>query len=791
MHDYEKLGVFYLGRELESLGGSTAAAPLLYDSKDLTTHAVCVGMTGSGKTGLCLALIEEAAMDGIPVIAVDPKGDLGNLLLQFPDMRAQDFEPWVEPAEAARKGQDVATFAAATAATWQKGLAAWDQDGDRIRRLQAQCDFRIYSPGSSAGRPLSLLRSFQAPPENLRADPELLAERVDASVSGLLALLGIVADPLQSREHILLANILRHAWERGESLDLPGLLGALQSPPFARVGFLDLDTFYPAKDRMALVLRLNNLLASPGFQVWMQGDPLDVASLLHAPDGKPRVSVLSIAHLGENERMFFVTLLLNEIVAWMRAQPGTSSLRALFYMDEIFGYFPPSANPPSKKPMLTLLKQARAYGLGCVLATQNPVDLDYKGLANTGTWFIGRLQTERDKLRVLDGLEGASAGHAFDRAAIEKTLSALGNRRFLLHNVHDKGPVLFETRWVMSYLRGPLTRDQIRKLTPSETPPAPVAAPAPTPNPAPVPVPASAGSLAPPPGVPVAWLSPTRPGPLRGYAPCLLFKAKLHYVRAAGAIDLWEEPLFSVPMEESPKALRWEELEKQADETALSESPLAGVPCDPLPAAATVPKSYGLWEREAKQVLFEQCPLVLQRCPALKLQSEVGESVSAFRTRADLAFREERDAEVQALKNRYESRFTTLRNRIRRSEDTLERREAVHKERKMSSAVNFGSSLLGALLGRKAVSATNVRRAGSVLNSAGRLGKSKEDIQRAEDEYAALQEEYATLETRFSEEMTALETTYAREALVIEEVRIPARKTDLRVTYIGLGWMPT
>src|SRR6478736_3289119 len=391
--DYEKLGAFYLGRVFDAASGKLADQPLLYDSRDLTTHAVCVGMTGSGKTGLCLALIEEAAIDGVPAILIDPKGDLGNLLLTFPSL-------------------------------------------------------------ATAGLPVSILRSFAAPPETVRGDEELLGDRVASTATSLLTLLGVDADPLQSREHILVATILAGAWSKGEDLDLAALIARIQNPGVSRIGVVDLESFFPAKDRFALAMRLNNLLAAPGFAAWLQGDALDAGALLRTPAGKPRISILSIAHLSDAERMFFVTLLLNQVLAWVRAQSGTTSLRAILYMDEIFGYFPPVANPPSKKPLLTLLKQARAFGMGIVLATQNPVDLDYKGLANAGTWFLGRLQTDRDKMRVLEGLEGAAAeaGGQFDRAAMDKLLSGLGKRVFLMNNVHESHPVLFETRWTLSYL---------------------------------------------------------------------------------------------------------------------------------------------------------------------------------------------------------------------------------------------------------------------------------------------------------------------------------------------------
>jgi hypothetical protein len=449
---YEKLGAFYLGRTTDH------ATPLLYDSADLVTHAVCVGMTGSGKTGLCIDILEEAAIDGIPALVIDPKGDLANLLLTFPELKPQDFEPWVNPDDARTAGVDVPAFAAQQADLWKKGLASWDEDGDRIARLKNAAEFTIYTPGSDAGVPVSILKSFAAPDAKTLADREALGDRISATATSLLGLIGIDADPMQSREHVLISSLLDHAWQAGTDLDLPGLIAGIQKPPMDKVGVLDLESFYPAKERFGLAMALNNLLASPGFEVWLRGEALDIDKLLWTSAGKPRVAIFSIAHLSDAERMFFVSLLLNQTLSWIRTKPGTTSLRALLYMDEIFGYFPPVANPPSKKPLLTLLKQARAFGLGVVLATQNPVDLDYKGLANTGTWFLGRLQTERDKQRVLEGLEGAAAqaGAQMNRAEMDTLLSGLGKRVFLMNNVHEKQPVLFETRWTLCYLRGPL-----------------------------------------------------------------------------------------------------------------------------------------------------------------------------------------------------------------------------------------------------------------------------------------------------------------------------------------------
>ena len=469
---FEKLGAFYLGRPYDPVRKAAQPGLILYDSKDLVTHAVCVGMTGSGKTGLCIDLLEEAALDGVPSIAIDPKGDLTNLMLTFPDLRPQDFRPWINEDDARAKSLSPDDYAAQQAKLWKDGLAAWGQDGERIRRLKDAADFAIYTPGSSAGIPISIVASFAAPAQAVRDDSELLRDRVTTTASSLLGLLGIAADPIQSREHILLATLFTRAWSAGETLDLSALISQIQKPPMTRVGAMDVESFYPAKEREQLAVKMNNLLASPGFNAWLEGVPLDIGQLLRSEGGKPRVAIVSIAHLSEAERMFFVSLLLNQVLDWVRAQSGTTSLRAILYMDEIFGYFPPVAEPPSKRPLLTLLKQARAFGLGIMLTTQNPVDLDYKGLANTGTWFLGRLQTERDKARVLEGLESASAAaHGqFDKAKLDAMLSGLSQRIFLMNNVHEDAPVVFESRWAMSYLRGPLTRDQIKKLMDGKRP---------------------------------------------------------------------------------------------------------------------------------------------------------------------------------------------------------------------------------------------------------------------------------------------------------------------------------
>ncbi|MFM7131093.1 MAG: ATP-binding protein, partial [bacterium] len=539
MSDYEKLGVFYLGREFDLKSKKTTSKPLLYDSRDLTTHGVCVGMTGSGKTGLCLSLLEEAAIDGIPAICIDPKGDLGNLLLAFPELKPEDFQPWIDAEEAGRKGLSVEELAKKTAETWREGLAAWDQPVDRIARYRDSVDLSIYTPGGSAGLGLSILKSLNAPSIEIRESAESLRQRVSGTVMGLLALLKIDADPITSREFLLLSTILETAWAAGKSLDLAELIRQIQTPPFDSVGVMSLESVFPSQDRFQLAMKFNTLVASPGFAAWRTGEPLDIKRLFHTGEGKPRLTIISIAHLSDSERMFFVTLLLNEVIAWMRSQPGTSSLRALLYMDEVFGYFPPTANPPSKTPMLTLLKQARAFGLGVVLATQNPVDLDYKGLSNCGTWWIGRLQTERDKARVLDGLEGAAtaAGHGFNRAEMDTLISGLSQRVFLMNNVHEDHPVLFQTRWALSFLRGPLSRTQISQLMQNRKSgnDSPATAKAES-------LGSAAGGSRPllPPEI-EEYFEPLKKAGKVVYRPGLLGEAKLHFTQTAGGIDVWEK----------------------------------------------------------------------------------------------------------------------------------------------------------------------------------------------------------------------------------------------------------
>ncbi|MFN2382970.1 MAG: ATP-binding protein [Gemmatimonadota bacterium] len=788
MDAFEKLGVFYLGRLHDLNSRKTGAEPLLYDARDLVTHAVCVGMTGSGKTGLCLGLLEEAALDGIPSIAIDPKGDLGNLLLTFPDLLPADFRPWINEAEAAQQGLDPDTHAAAQATLWREGLAQWGQDGERIRRLRAAAEFTIYTPGSSAGTPISILKSLAAPSPALREDAELLGDRVGTVATSLLGLLGVDADPIQSREHILIATILQHAWRAGRDVELAGLIQAIQAPPVSRIGVLDVETFFPEKERFALALKLNNLLAAPGFETWLTGVPLDVDRLLFTPEGKPRVAIVSIAHLGDAERMFFVALLLNEIVGWMRSQPGTSSLRALVYMDEIFGFFPPVADPPSKRPLLTLVKQARAVGLGIVLATQNPVDLDYKGLSNAGTWFIGRLQTERDKARVLDGLEGVAAGSAlaFERGAMDETLAGLGKRIFLMNNVHEKAPVVFESRWAMSYLRGPLTRAEIRRLSGDGPAAAPAAGSAPgTARPA---GPIAAGRPPLPPGITetfvAAGVAPTGSGLL--YVPHLLAAGEGFCESARAGVAEVRRVAVAAPFPTGAAPVAWDTaIPLAAESPARVENPADGARFEDLPGGAGDPRRYDAWRKQFVEWVYRTQSITVWRSPVAKAWSRTGESEGAFRVRLQQLGRERRDLAMDLVRKRFATRRAGLEEKLRKARQGVEREQGQARQQKVQTAISVGATILGAVLGRRAAGpATTAAR------SAGRSMKESGDIARAQETEVALEQQLAALEAEIGAALAALEAPSAAQTEPLEEVAVRPKKKDVVVTQLGLVWLP-
>ena len=784
---YEKLGAFYLGRRWDPARGAATAEPILYDAKDLTTHAVCVGMTGSGKTGLGITLLEEAAIDGIPIVAIDPKGDLGNLLLTFPDLTPADFAPWVDAQAAARAGQTPAQHAATVAQTWRHGLAEWGQAPDRIARFAAAAERRILTPGSAAGIPVNILGSLAPPPEAVRDQPEAFRDRILAVVSGLLGLLGRPADPLQSREHILLANLFERAWRAGRALDLATLIRQIQRPPLERIGVLDLESFFPDSARQVFALAINNLLAAPGFELWMQGDPLDARGLLFAPDGRPRLSIVSIAHLSDPERMFVVTQVLGELVSWMRTRPGATTLRALLYMDEVFGYLPPTANPPSKQPLLTLLKQARAFGLGTVLATQNPVDLDYKALGNAGTWFLGRLQTERDKARVLDGLEGSAVG-AFNRDRLDATLSGLGSRVFLMNNVHEDEPVLFHTRWALSYLAGPLTREQIAKL--AAAPPRPPAPHPPAEARASQPGEGAVADTRPalPARVTERFLPTTlrpAPGQTLEYRPALAAATRAHYVYRGSGLDHWARRAWFVPL---PGAV-WDDARILGEAIPeLEREPEAGARFVSLPPDAARVASYARWQRGLRQHVYRSARIQLYRSHRPKRVSVLDESEAEFRGRVREALREERDRAVEKLRKRFAPRLAQLRRRIERAEQRLTLEQEQYRERKFSAAVSIGATLLGALFGRKAASAGTVGRATTAARGIGRAASERGDIERAKANIDSAERELEELEERLRAEIATLE--FEPDAAEIEPISVAPRKSDIEAEVPVLVWCP-
>ena len=792
MTDFEKLGLFYLGRRHDLAAGVTTAEPVLYDSRDLLTHGVCVGMTGSGKTGLCVSIIEEAAIDGVPVIAIDPKGDLGNLLLTFPRLAPEDFRPWIDEGEAQRSGTSPDDFAASQAQAWSRGLAEWGQNGARIERLRAAADFAIYTPGSAAGLPVSILRSFAAPPEAAR-DAEALAERATGTATSLLDLAGAPSAP-RTREHTLVAALLTSAWREGRDVDLAALVPLIQTPPFDRMGVADLESFFPSRERVDLAMRVNGLLAAPGFEQWLEGDALDPATLLYTAKGKPRVAIFSIAHLGDPERMFFVSLLLNQMVAWMRGQAGTSSLRALVYMDEIAGYFPPVANPPSKPPLLTLLKQGRAFGVGVLLATQNPVDLDYKGLANAGTWFLGRLQTERDKARVLDGLEGAAAG-SLERAEADRILSALGKRQFLLHNVHAAGPVVFHSRWALSYLRGPLTRDQIRRLTDARgrataaPPRASAAEPARTTS--------GPGRSAVPPVVPPEIPQYIVPAPGGGsgaetYVPVLLGSARVAFADAKLKVDGSRDVLYAAPFGDGAVAADWSHAVR-IDARPEDLLPVAqaddGRTFAPLPAAAAKPRNYAAWGKAFGRWVGQNERLEVLRHPTLKLASGADETERDFRIRVQNEARTARDAAVDAVRRKYAPKQAGLTERLRRAQAAVEREQEQASDQKTQTAVSLGATVLGALLGRKTVSTGTLGRATTTARGVGRSMKEAADVKRAAQTVKAIEHQIQQLEAHVAGDAAAIGTKFDLN-VPLDRVVVAPKRGHVEVRFVALGWMP-
>ncbi len=787
MEDFEKLGQFYLGKRHNLVTGRLEEDLVMYDSKDLVTHGVCVGMTGSGKTGLCIALLEEAAIDSIPALVIDPKGDMANLLLTFPNFSAAEFLPWINADDAARANQSAEQFAAGQAEVWKKGLEQWGQDGKRIIKLRESADFTVYTPGSTSGTPVSVLNSFACPSAAILEDWEATADLIASATTGLLGLVGVTGDPISSREHILISNIIQQNWKKGLDLDIASLIRSIQTPPFERVGAFVTDSFFPAKERFELALKLNNLLAAPAFGAWLEGEPLDVGRFLHTQEGRPRVSIFSIAHLSDAERMFFITLLLNQVVAWMRTQPGTTSLRALVYMDEVAGYLPPVADPPSKKPLMLLFKQARAFGVGVLLATQNPADLDYKALSNAGTWFVGHLQTPQDIDRLIKGLNDASAGSEDD---LRKSISALGKRVFLMKNIHEEAPEVFQTRWCLSYLRGPLTLAQIKSLSAGKkTAMQPIAELKAQAASAPAGAVSAADRPSLPPQIPEFFL------PLRGvktagalplYRPAVCALGDVHYPDGQN-----QHAVFMTDIGSEAISVNWDESHSGAfDETQMEKEPSTQAEFAPLAVAACKPENYRIWSRDFADFLHRTSKIDISRSPEFKITSNPGESESDFRIRISQLAREKRDRTMEVLRGKYGPKIAQLEDRIRRAEQRVEKERADVRQAGIQTAISLGATLLGAFMGRKTFSTGTIGRASTTMRSGMRTAKERSDIATATEDLSALQQQKADLESEFNAEMQALEGTTDPLKQAIETVAQRPKKTDIAVRLVALIWLP-
>lgn len=819
--------MFYLGKRFEPLTQQLTDERLEYDPADLTTHAVCVGMTGSGKTGLCVTLLEEAALSGLPAILIDPKGDITNLLLQFPELRPADFQPWVNVDEARRAKQTVEAYAAQTAEMWRTGLNQWGLSSENLRMLKDSADWAIYTPGSDAGRPISILKSLERPELAWEENQELLRERIAGICSGLLGLIGVEADPVKSREHILLANIFEHAWKNDLPLDLAELITQVQTPPFEKLGVFDVNRFYPEAERLKLALDLNSIVAAPSFQSWIKGEPLNIDALLRTGEGsppelggRPRISILYVAHLSEAERMFFITLLLEQVVAWLRGQSGTTSLRGLLYFDEVFGYFPPYPfNPPSKTPLMRLLKQARAFGLGVMLVTQNPGDLDYKGLTNTGTWFIGKLQTERDKARLLEGLETISAQSraAFPLGDIDTLISSLAPRHFLLNNVHSDGPRVFHTRWAMSYLAGPLTREQIRVFKPVE---------AQTLNDRPQTTdekrPAIAtrsttisrrasivtSSTAIPAAIPQYFLPASLPlndavaqwrentGNRRAqfgeavtlvYRPALLAQAVVRYVQAKALLNTDRRFAFLLETVDSQTMPHWREYETSALETkTLARALPDGAQLrGEVPAPLTDPKKLAAWQKDLVNYLYRTADFSLHQNVRLKLYSHPGQSYAEFLAVCQRAANEKRDAEVQTIRARYDRQLDRLEDKLLASQRDLKEDQEQLRAREAENRWTGIENILGFVLG-----ATPYRPMSTAASKERLVKKARTDITKGEETVERLQAQMEALKREAQSFFEASQIKWTAVAHDISELRVTPRRGDILVELFGLGWLP-
>jgi hypothetical protein len=803
-------GKFYIGRTYDTKNKKTLTDLTLYDPDDLTTHGVVVGMTGSGKTGLCIDILEEAALNGIPALLLDPKGDIANLLLHFPRLAPEDFQTWIDAEEARREGKSVEQFAADISALWRNGLSEWGIEPERIERVRNAVQYAVYTPGSDAGLPISVLASLKAPQIPWEKNRELLREKISSTVTALLSLVGIETDPVRSREHILVSNIFEQAWRAGSDLDLVSLIRQIQSPPFERLGALELDQFFPSDDRFEMAMSLNNLLASPTFQGWMEGDQLDIERLLWTTDGKPRHTVFYMAHLSDPERMFFTTLLLTALEAWVRLQPGSPSLRAMLYFDEIFGFLPPVANPPSKEPIMRLLKQARAFGFGLLLATQNPVDLDYKALSNAGTWFVGRLQTEQDKNRLLEGLEGATSEQGgFNRSKADKLISALGKRVFLLHNVHEKQPTVFQTRWAMAYLKGPITRTQLQELNAlagaGQTGAEPIAASPERPGEQPdQPTPTAVLTTRPP--VPPEAMEVFLPNNLTTaealktsgksatqikttgmfYRPVLLAQAQVYYLDRKRGID-HEQMVTSMMMEpERRGSLRWENgLTSAVDPTSLESAPLSESQFADLQSPFNDARALKSLEKDFLDFAYHSAELKLPSNTTLKLVAAPGSSEEEFRAQCTEAARKARDADATKVKQQFEKKIKAIQKKLSKEERELAQDQAELSARKMEEMATHAENVFGLFSGSR-----SRRRVSSSLTKRRLTAQAKADVEESVDAIAAFQQELEAMELQMAEALDDVNEQWEDVADEIEEITLKPLKKDVRLDLFAVAWLP-
>lgn len=814
---------FYLGRLFDSKTGKVTAENYMYDPADLTTHAVITGMTGSGKTGFCVSLLEEAALMGIPAIAIDPKGDLTNLLLHFPDLLPSDFQPWIDPDTARREDKTIEVLAEETAASWKKGLADYGLGKEQLEKLKNSVEFTVYTPGSSAGVPVNILASFQTPDIPWSGNEEILREKIASIVTALLGLVGVTdIDPLRSREHILLSNLLETAWSNGQTLQLSDLILQVQNPPFERLGALPVDGFFPPKDRMELSMLLNNFMASPSFQIWLTGQTLDIQQILYKEDGSPRHSIFYIAHLSESERMFFVTMLYSSIESWMRSQRGTSSLRALVYFDEIMGYLPPIANPPSRTVILRMLKQARAFGVGLVLATQNPVDLDYKALSNAGTWAIGRLQTEQDKNRLLDGLTSAAGG--IDRGTVDKLLSGLGKRVFLVQNVHEKTPVLIGTRWCLNYLAGPMTRAQIPAVNalagvkaPNSISGAKKGKAESTEDSASV-RPAAAQSAA------VGAFTSTRPGTPQGvdevffpndlsftqaaeqagasgpqsgivYKPALLAQLQVNYLSRTYGLDTSKRFTCLVDEEVSGR-INWEDflLSEKDIKTLRAQPEPAGAMYDSLPGWMSNTKQLAQLQNEMEDWAYRTGSMTILSNKSLKLYAAVDESKEDFIARCRKVAESTAEADVQKIEKAFNSKSSTLSARIKKQKIEIDQKQSTLNARRTDSLVKgasvAGNVLLGLFGGKKSGISSAISGGSATINKHRMAEEAAARLEQEKQELLVMEEQFAELKSAMETEKADVLAKWQEMAEAVDEISVSPAKKDIYMELFGIAWLP-